>query len=336
MPSVDFQIESFRPARFLSNPHLQTSLASYLRKTNGVTFRRTRLDTPDGDFIDLDFADVDGKTWADLGDDTPICLMLHGLEGSARRGYAFEIYRQMAQCGIRPVGMNFRGCSGELNRTPRMYHAGLTSDIQFVIEYLRVNFPSVKIGAVGASLGANMMLKLLGEQGESCQLRAAVAISPPFDLTAGSGVLERGIGKFYNRYLLRKLREKAKAKSPYIHDKVDLGRGLNATSIRVFDDAIIAPLYGFSNAEDYYTQSSSGQFLHAIRRPTLLIRALDDPFFDPTDIPQSTIDNNSHLYDGIVKHGGHVGFLEGSWWSPQFWAERQAARFINMALNDQR
>lgn len=334
--SVDnFQIEPFRPARFFSNPHLQTFIASSRRKSDGVSLRRTRLDTPDGDFIDLDFADVDGKTWADLGDDTPICLMLHGLEGSAQRGYALEIYRQMAAHGIRAVGMNFRGCSGELNRTERMYHAGLTTDIDFVIQYLRETFPSVKLGAVGASLGANMMLKLLGEQGDSCDLGAAVAISSPFDLNAGSGVLERGIGKFYNRYLLRKLRQKAKAKAPYMSNKVDLERGIKATTIHDFDDAIIAPLYGFASAEDYYTQSSSGQFLPAICRPTLLIRALDDPFFDPTDIPYEVIAENPHLYNGIVKRGGHVGFMEGSFWTPRFWAERQAARFIRTQLDNQ-
>lgn len=332
MPTIDFTVEPFRPARWLTNRHLQTVIPSRFRNPDNVTFRRKRLDTPDGDFLDLDFADVKGNTWQDLGDDTPICLMLHGLEGSAQRGYAVETYRQLAQRGIRSLGMNFRGCSGEINRTDRMYHAGLTTDIQFVIQYLQENFPDVKLGAVGASLGANMLLKLLGEQGNTCPLSAAVAISPPFDLNAGSGVLESGIGKFYNRYLLRKLREKSEIKADLIRDKVDLERAINATTLRTFDDAVIAPLYGFASAEDYYTQSSSGQFLHAIRTPTLLLRAIDDPFFDPSDIPHTVIAENPYLVNGIVKHGGHVGFMEGTPWSPHFWAERQAAHFLSTIL----
>ncbi|RMG94179.1 MAG: alpha/beta fold hydrolase [Chloroflexi bacterium] len=329
-----FSLEPFRPVRGLRNPHVQTILADVVRSEEGVSFRRMALETPDGDFVLLDFADVNGRSWAELGEKTPIVLALHGLEGSAQRSYMCELYRQLAQRGIRAVGMNFRSCGGVMNRTTTFYHAGATADVALVHEWLQTQFPNVPLGLVGFSLGGNILLKYLGEQGNRLvnRLETAVAISPPFNLALDAQRLERGMGLLYARRLLRKLKQKARQKAPEIAAKVDLERLFRARTLREFDDAW-APLHGFRNAADYYHQCSSGRFLTSICTPTLILRALDDPFFMPDNIPHGEIIANPHICVGLTAHGGHVGFLEGHPHRFQFWAERQAARFVAQILS---
>ena len=329
---MTFKLEPFTPARSLQNPHLQSILANSLRPQNGVDFRRQRRETPDGDFVDLDFADVDGMSWAELGDDAPIVLLLHGLEGSARRGYAHETYKQLAKSGIRSVGLNFRSCSGEMNRTAYLYHAGATADVALSMDWLNEQFPSVDKGMIGFSLGANVMLKYLGENGAGLdsRVKTAVAVSPPFDMVAGSQVFSHGTGKLYARLFLRSLKEKTRAHAHLIDDKIDIARVLQAQTVEEFDDALTAPLHGFAGVMDYYEKSRAGNFLPGIHVLTLLLRSLDDPFFDD-DIGWVTKANNPNLITGFTQHGGHVGFMEGLG-NQHFWAERQAARFFALQL----
>ena len=196
-----FHVEPFRPARGLNNPHLQTAFAQVRRDESGIVFRRERLFTPDDDFVDIDFADVDGVPWHLLGDDAPVVLLLHGLEGSARRGYAYELYKHLAWRGVRPVGMNYRSCSGEMNWQPRVYHAGATDDVALVVDHLKEQFPGVPFGMVGISLGGGMLLKYLGELGRSAigKIDAAVAISNAFDMMLSSDVLADGLGRCAQR-----------------------------------------------------------------------------------------------------------------------------------------
>ena len=168
MSTTFIEIEPFQPAWGATNPHAQTILANAVRSIGGVQFQRKRLDTPDGDFVDLDFAYVNRYRWlwTEIGTEAPIVLAIHGLEGDARRGYMCEIYKQLAAHGIRSVGLNFRSCSGEMNRTTRMYHSGATYDVELAINWLSEQFPGVPLGLVGFSLGANVVLKYMGESGE--------------------------------------------------------------------------------------------------------------------------------------------------------------------------
>jgi predicted alpha/beta-fold hydrolase len=317
---------------------------AFLRHTDGIAFRRVRLTTPDGDFLDLDFAGQPAMAWppatreAPSADRTPWVLLLHGLEGSARRGYACEMYRQLGRLGIRAVGLNYRSCSGEMNRTARLYHAGATEDVAFVFRWLAERYPQASRGMVGFSLGANMLLKYLGEQGNSSPgptqpaVQAAVAVSPPFDLARNARVVESGLAYYYARRLLRPLQSKAQAKAALLAGAIDLAQVAAAQTVQEFDEAFTAPLYGFRDAADYYARCSCGPYLGAIGAPTLLIRALDDPLFDPADVPQAAIAANPHLYAGLTRRGGHVGFVEqaGSARPGRYgwWAERQAARFL--------
>lgn len=329
------EIEPFHPHPLLRNPHTQTVLGARARPQTGIVFRRERVELPDGDFIDLDFADVEGATWAELGAHKPIALMIHGLEGNARSGPAYGIYRYLSQRGVRCLGMNLRSCSGELNRTARLYHAGETEDIAYIHRWLEQKFPGVPLGLVSISLGANMMLKYLGEQGSALvgRVAGAVAISPPFDLVKGAAVMKEGAGLFYTRYLLQSLKEKVRAHADKLDGKVDLSLLDESNNFELFDDRFTAPLHGFRDVYDYYSSTSSKNFIGDIKVPTLLLRAIDDPFFDRTDIPYSTVDTVPNLHGGFPRHGGHVGFIEGV--VPgryDFWAERQAARFLALVI----
>jgi len=318
-----FTPEPFTPHPKLKGPNAQSISGAYLRNGRGVTFRRERLELPDGDFLDLDFPSVRNFTWQNQ-DGTPVVLVLHGLEGSAQSSYMFETYRQLAQRGLRSIGVNFRSCSGELNRLPRLYHSGETEDLSLVLRVLQARFPSIPLFAVGFSLGANVLLKYLGEQGEKAPVHAAAVVSPPFDLAAGAHVMEHGWGRVYLGEFLRRLRRKVRAKKALLQDLIDFNGAISARTFHEFDGAATAPLHGFKDAEDYYTRCSSNQFIPKIRVPTLMLRALDDPFFTPTDIPHKAIDTNPCVQAVFTETGGHVGFVEPS----GFWAERQVARFL--------
>ncbi|MDB4948509.1 MAG: hypothetical protein JWM27_1158 [Gemmatimonadetes bacterium] len=333
-PIEPFVPRPFRAARWLPGPHAQTVAGRYLRRGARVRYRRERLDTPDGDFLDLDFASVDGSP---LAADAPLVVVVHGLEGSSSSAYVLETCRALAQAGMRATAMNFRTCGGELNRLPRFYHAGETGDLGFVLRTLAERQPDVALGAVGFSLGGNVLLKYLGEQGAEggdAVVRAAAAVSVPFDLTAGGEKLEASVmGRVYVYALLRTLRSKFRAKAGMIGGVCDAPRVLAARTFREFDDAGTAPLHGFRDVEHYYTSSSSAAFLPGLRTPTLLVHSRDDPFLPEAAIPTAAVDANPCLTGVFPEHGGHVGFIGGSPWAPEFWAEREAARFLAAHLH---
>jgi hypothetical protein len=322
-----FQVEPFQPSIGLSNPHVQTVLATRWPASRGITFERVRIDTPDDDFIDLDLPQVAGR---ELGSEAPVALLLHGLEGSARRPYALDLYHHLAQRGVRSVGMNYRSCSGEMNRTARSYHAGATDDVALVHGWLDQRFPGVAKGMVGVSLGGNMLLKYLGERGVemAIRLRAAAAISPPFDLTLGGAHLEQGLRQRYVAHFLASIKAKLRAKAALVAPLIDLERALAAQTLRQIDEAMTAPLHGFASADDYYARSSSRRYLPGVQVPTLLLRAKDDPLIPADDIPYELFQHNRALLPAITERGGHVGWIEGWPLAYRLWAQRQAAAFL--------
>jgi predicted alpha/beta-fold hydrolase len=294
----------------------------------GVELRRERVTLPDGDFLDLDWADrVDG---CEIDTNSPLVLVIHGLEGSARSGYAKELYRALGARGIASVGMNFRSCSGEMNLLPRLYHSGETEDLATVLAAIRSRFPDRGVGAVGISLGGNVLVKFLGESGVDggSLLTAAVAISVPFDLSVGADHVEHGFSKVYRWSLVGRLKKKVRAKAELLQHVIDVEKTLESKTFREFDNASTAPLHGFRDAEDYYSRSSSAGFVAGIRISTLLIQALDDPFLPPRSIPASQVRENPSIESLFTEVGGHIGFVEGAPWSPRFWAEQTAASFL--------
>jgi predicted alpha/beta-fold hydrolase len=289
--------------------------------------RRERFDTPDGDFVDVD--------WFGGAPDAPLLLVLHGLEGTIRSHYIGGLFRLAAARGWRAAVMYFRSCSGELNRLPRFYHSGDTGDVDHVLRVLTEREPAVRIGAVGVSIGGNVLLKWLGEQAEAApkSLAGAVAISVPFDLAACARRMDQGLQKaLYTASFMRSFRQKTRAKARAFPGFVDLEAALRAQTFAAYDRAVTAPLHGFADEEDYWRRSSSGPYLARIRRPTLLINALDDPFIPPSSLPDPRLLPPAVRAE-FVLHGGHVGFVEGRPWRATSWAERRAVEFLASALD---
>ena len=309
----------FRAAWWLPGPHLQTLWPNVFRPCPRVQLSRERLELADGDFLDLD--------WNAIPPGNSLTLILHGLEGSSDSCYARGLMRALARRGMAAVLMHFRGCSGMPNRLPRRYHAGETGDLAHVVDVLGQRFPGVALFCVGYSLGGNVLLKWLGETGAAAPLRAAVAVSVPFELATCADRLQHGFSRIYQFALLRRLKQAARDKADLIHDLVSLPRVLGSRDMRQFDEVCTAPLHGFANAGSYYAQSSSRQYIKHIRIPTLILQARDDPFMWPDAIP-SAAELSEQVVLELSEMGGHVGFVTGPPWKPVYWLEHRIPEFL--------
>ena len=320
---------TYRPAWWVPGGHAQTLWAKFFRRRKPLHARRERWRTPDGDFVDV--------FRADAGPHAPRLLLLHGLEGTVRSHYVGGFFREAARRGWGAELLIFRGCGDEPNTAPRFYHSGETSDLGFVIDRIRGEYPRAALLLAGVSLGGNVLLKFLGEAGEdACEYVAgAVAISVPFDLERGARFIGQGFSRIYDRHFLRSLRRKALdklGKYPHLFDRAAL---FHAESIYDFDDVVTAPVHGFADAHDYYSRSSSIRFLDRIRVPTLLLSAVDDPFLpsEVLDEVNSIAASNSALSLEFTQRGGHVGFVGGRVpWKPFYYAEWRASEFLASRL----
>jgi predicted alpha/beta-fold hydrolase len=226
--------------------------------------------------------------------------------------------------------MHFRSCSGEVNRLPKLYHSGETSDLEWVIGELAKREPLPRIGLVGVSLGGNVALKWLGEQGDAApaEVRAAAAISTPFDLAACARVLDQGFNRaIYTESFLRTMKAKIRAKRHLYDGRLDVDAALRARTFTEYDRFFTAPINGFADERDYWTRASSAPYLERIRRPTLLINAVNDPFMPAACLPTAVVQGSRWLEAAFVAEGGHVGFLDGALGRAS-WAERRALAFL--------
>jgi uncharacterized protein len=336
-PHQGFRPRAYDPAPWLLDPDLQTVGGKALRtRALGVAHRtrpipprrRHRLETPDGDFLDLEVGEPPRP-------DAPVVLLLHGLEGSTRRGYMRLAFQEIHKQGMQGVGMNFRSCSGEPNRLPRFYHSGETSDVAHALAWIRREYPGRRVGALGFSLGGNVLLRLLADA--EPRVDAAAVISVPFDLAAGTRLLERSpMGRLYTHYFLRSLLAKVKAKAALLAPHLSLDRLARVRTLREFDDLATAPLHGFGSAWEYYHLASSGPVLDRVTTPTVVLHSCDDPFLPEEAIPRDALASNPALLGVVLPRGGHVGFVErSSPLAPRFWAEAEAARYLRGVLEAQ-
>ena len=315
MPMTD---SAFRPAWWLPGPHAQTLWPAMLRRRKPLDLTWERLELDDGDFLDL--------AWHGPND-APVVMLLHGLEGSVNSHYATGIMRALADVGFSTCLMHFRGCSGEPNRLPISYHSGKTDDPQRVAEHIAAQRGAMPFGAVGVSLGGNVLLKWLGEQGEDHPLQRAVAVSVPFRLEEAAQRLEDGGSRLYKRHLLTSMKASYRRKfattpSPLT---VDLDR---LDTLYAFDDAVTAALHGFDGADDYYRRCSSRAFIPAIRVRTLILHAADDPFMYSQTAPQAN-EIPSAVTLELTARGGHIGFVSGNApWRITYFAERRIAEWF--------
>lgn len=312
-------IKSFKPAFGLKNRHLQTLYSSFFRKSPSLRFDIERFSLDDGDFVECYWY----KRPQD-GDNKPIVILFHGLAGSYKSPYIQGTMNKLAENGFSSVLMHFRGCSGVENSFPRSYHSGESGDAIAWLEHLKQRFPHAKLFGVGYSLGGNMLLKLLGELKDSSPLTKAISVSAPLQLDICAYKMNSGFSKFYQHHLLKNLNSSLEQK--YInHDmksliNLDKNEIKNLKTFWEFDDAYTAPIHGFKSAEDYYTKCSSKQFLKDITTPTLIIHSRDDPFMTTEILPKPS-ELSSKIELELFEHGGHVGFVGGTIFTPKYWLE---------------
>jgi len=312
----------FKPLKWLNNSHLQTLWASLLRRPKRQPARRQRLELPDGDFIDLD--------WSTNNSDT-LVILLHGLEGSLDSNYMQGLFSHCHECGWQSVAFHFRGCSGEPNRLKRAYHSGETSDLDYLLTYLREHHQYNNIFVVGFSLGGNVLLKYLGEDEHTYKPDAAIAVSVPLKLNSVAKKLEKGFSQIYQHHLVSKLKNTIQLKSKLVNLDLDMHKIAKARTFREYDDWVTAPIHGFKNVDDYYQRSSSYQYLQAIKTPTLIVHACDDPFMSDDVFPNEE-DLSEKVRFEYSSAGGHVGFISGKL-LPKYWLETRIAKYINEHLS---
>jgi uncharacterized protein len=299
---------SYRAPPWLPGGNLQTLYPALLAPRPSILYDRQRWETPDGDFIDLDWTRNQGSGLSIEGGKRPLLVLFHGLEGSSNSHYAQALMHAASQRGWRGVVVHFRGCSGEINRLPRAYHSGDSAEIDWVLHRLRSRHDA-QLHAIGVSLGGNALLKWLGERRESATgiVQRAAAVSAPVDLHAAADALEHGFNMIYTRNFLATMKRKSLAKlqrHPGLFDPVRLRA---ARTLREFDDLITAPLHGYRDVDDYYTRASSKPLLAQIAVPTLLLNARNDPF-----LPAAALPGPAELAPAVEAafpdEGGHVGF----------------------------
>ena len=320
--------QPYRAPWWLPGGHAQTIYTSVLAARPAVRYRRERWDTPDGDFIDLDWSESrdSGLGIGDLNPDRPLVVLFHGLEGSSHSHYARSIMHAVLARGWRGVVVHFRGCSGESNRLPRAYHSGDSAEIDWILRRLAAAHRG-PLYAAGVSLGGNALLKWLGERGADAGavVRAAAAVSAPLDLRAAGDGLAVGFNRVYTRNFLATMSAKTLAKRARYPDLVDWQRMRAARTLRAFDDAVTAPLHGFRDVDDYWTRASAKPLLGGVRVPTLVLNALNDPFLPASALP-APADVAPLVRLEYPVDGGHVGFPGGWPWLPE-----RLLRFFDLA-----
>ena len=312
---------------WLPGGHLQTIYARFLSRHLAVPYRRERWRTPDEDFIDLDWLDAPANP-------AKLVVLFHGLEGCSRSHYAISLIDALARRGWPGVVPHFRGCGAEANCLPRSYHAGDSEEIDWILRRLKSREPARAIHVVAISLGANMLLKWLGEKTEAAReiVARAVAVSTPLDLQAAAQQLDFGVGKLlYTRHFLQSMR-------PKVLDKIAAhGLSIEARAVRAcktfraIDDLYTAPFHGFKDADEYWTSTSSKRWLKSIRVPTLLINARNDPF-----LPESALPQNDEVSEAVTLDfphaGGHVGFVTGKFPGRLEWLPERALSFFEHGI----
>ncbi|MGE0483420.1 MAG: hydrolase [Gammaproteobacteria bacterium] len=311
--------DDFASSRWLPGPHLPTIWASLWRRVPPLELAFERLELPDGDFVDL--------AWTPPRD-APLVIVLHGLEGSHTSRYARAVLALLERGGFRGVLMQFRGCGSMPNRLARSYHSGDTGDLAHLVDTLTQRMGTPPFAAIGYSLGGNVLLKWLGELGTTAPLRAAAAVSVPFDLAACADRLGRGFSRLYQRQLVTSMQRKYRAKFSDGEGPLRPADVPRHATFWTWDDAVTAPLHGFRDVHDYYARSSCRSFLHAIRVPTLVVQAEDDPFVPASAIPRAN-ELGPPVTLELTRGGGHVAFIGGaSPWRHDYWCEPRLVAFL--------
>jgi predicted alpha/beta-fold hydrolase len=311
---------NYRPGFPFQNGHLNT-IHKTLFYHISCSYKRERIDTPDGDFLDLDFAEIPSNT---------LVMVLHGLEGSSRSKYIQSLIRVLNSNCMAAVAFNARGCSGEVNNKYYSYHSGKTDDVSTALNYLTATRNYENILLAGFSMGGNMVLKYLGERHDHHHsLKGGIGISVPCDLGGSSDALTKAINRVYLLSFMQTLKQKARNSLKRFPDSpIDLSGLDKAHNFEGFDNAVTARLFNYNDARDYWEQNSSLKVLNGIKIPTLLINAKDDSFLSKSCYPYEIAKKHEYLWLETPDNGGHVGFNSGLFRKKRFWLEQRVVAFI--------
>lgn len=313
------ELTDYSPPSLLFNRHLETVFPALIRKVPGINYTRERINTPDNDFLDLDWAIQDSKR---------LVIISHGLEGNSYRAYVKGMARAFFDQGYDVLAWNYRGCSEEMNRQLRFYHSGATDDLGTVVDHaLTKKYEEIYL--VGFSLGGNLTLKYLGEKQSNLDshIKKSIVFSVPLDLHASCKTISQYWA--YSQRFIKSLKNKV-IKKAQMRPELSIKGIDKINSLIDFDEAYTAPLHYFKSAIDYYQRCSSIHFVSGIRIPTMIINAGNDPFLDHSINSSAILRENSFLHFRVPERGGHVGFALFNQ-NGLYWSELQALDFFNQA-----
>ena len=316
----------FKPAFGMRNRHIQTLYSSLLRKDLELDVLKEKFIFSDGDFTEYYWYN---KPSIELK--KSVVILFHGLTGSYKSSYIQGAMRELAKSDFGVVLMQFRSCGEELNTLPRSYHSGETGDAKEFIEFISKTYKDSKLFGIGYSLGGNMLLKLLGEYGDDSPLSSAISVSAPLELDTCADAIGIGFSNIYQKKLVNNLNKTLERK----FDKHEMSRFIslkkdeieNIRTFWEFDEAYTAPIHGFDSAKDYYTKCSAKQYLKLIKTKTLIIHSLDDPFMFPSIVPKDD-EISKYVELEIYPNGGHVGFIAGTIFKPEYWLDKRVSNFF--------
>lgn len=306
-------------ASFITNGHLQTILPNLFRRVEWMRPRREEINTPDDDFLELD--------WYEQPNNDRLVILLHGLEGNSRRRYIKGMGRHLHNRGYNVLAWSYRSCGSRMNKQLRFYHSGDTEDIATIVQYVLSLEKYQSIYFVGFSMGGNIVLKYLGECGDTVSpyIKAAATFSVPLDLVGSSKVLSKWWNRIYLRRFLRTLKKKVEQKQPQYPEILTLDGYDQIKSFKGFDNKYTAPIHGFRDAFDYWEKSSSKNLLPYIKVPVLIVNAKNDTFLSDSCYPYDIAEQSEYIFLETPQTGGHVGF-----WTldDTYWTERRAEEFL--------
>lgn len=323
--SLQADSPDFKPSWWCRGAHVQTIYGGLFRSVPELTLYREKIETPDGDFFDADWAQEK------FDPSKPIVIILPGLGSNSGAAYVRRLLEKVLQAGWQGVVLNARGAGGEVNRIRETAHSGRTGDLDFLVQSL-INRKAGHIEIAGFSVGGNVTLKWLGEKGNQVpsQVRKAAAVSVPYDLEQTSKNLAKGFSRVYTDRLLKTLIPYALEKEEQFPGSLDIEKVKAAKTFEVYDREVTAKLNGFTDEKDYWQRSSSKGFLPQISIRVLLIHAANDPFLPEKFLPREIIKANSNLQLVITRDGGHLGFVSGSVpGQTDFWLEDRIVEFFS-------
>lgn len=319
MPIIE---STYKPPFYFKKGFIATVYSGLIRKVY-IQQERERITLSDGDFLDLDWSFSKEKS-------DKLIILLHGLEGHAQRPYVTGSAKHFNNHGIDAVCVNFRGCSGEGNLNYYSYHSGETQDLNAVIQHAIAEKKYSEIYLKGISLGANVILKYLGERPDIPEeIKSAIAISTPCDLNGSCQELHKIKNKLFHDRFLKDLIDRLREKQKRFPNHLSIEAINSIKTLKDFDDVYTSKAHGFKDALDYYEKSSSLQFLNNIKTPTLVINALNDSFLSPECYPVRQAKQNPSLFLEMPQYGGHVGFIDKN---NVYYNEYRALEFIKNLL----